>query len=70
MSTTTHSVEDIKAESHRLRGSLLESLADPVTGALREDDQTLISTTAATSRTTATSATNAVGRSSSRRTSS
>ena len=42
MSTTTHSVEDIKADSHRLRGSLLESLADPVTGALREDDQTLI----------------------------
>ncbi len=42
MTTTTHSVEDIKAESHRLRGSLLESLADPVTGALREDDQTLI----------------------------
>ncbi len=42
MSTTTHSVEDIKAGSHRLRGSLLESLADPVTGALREDDQTLI----------------------------
>ncbi len=38
----THSVEDIKAESHRLRGSLLESLADPVTGALRESDQTLI----------------------------
>ena len=28
MTTTTHSVEDIKAESHRLRGSLLESLAD------------------------------------------
>lgn len=39
---TTHSVEDIKARSARLRGSLLESLADPVTGALREDDQTLI----------------------------
>ena len=38
----SHSVEDIKAESRRLRGSLLESLADPVTGALREDDQTLI----------------------------
>ena len=38
----SHSVEDIKAESHRLRGSLLESLADPLTGALREDDQTLI----------------------------
>jgi len=37
-----HSVEDIKAESRRLRGSLLDSLADPVTGALRESDQTLI----------------------------
>ncbi|NZA27494.1 assimilatory sulfite reductase (NADPH) hemoprotein subunit [Luteimonas sp. SJ-92] len=37
-----HSVEDIKADSARLRGSLLESLADPVTGALRESDQTLI----------------------------
>ncbi|WP_149194911.1 assimilatory sulfite reductase (NADPH) hemoprotein subunit [Luteimonas suaedae] len=39
---STHSVEDIKAESARLRGSLLDSLADPVTGALREADQTLI----------------------------
>ena len=39
---STHSVEDIKSESNRLRGSLLESLADPVTGALRESDQTLI----------------------------
>ena len=39
---STHSVEDIKSTSRRLRGSLLESLADPVTGALREDDQTLI----------------------------
>ncbi|MCL7713149.1 assimilatory sulfite reductase (NADPH) hemoprotein subunit [Stenotrophomonas sp. CPCC 101365] len=39
---STHSVESIKADSNRLRGSLLESLADPVTGALREDDQTLI----------------------------
>ncbi len=39
---STHSVEDIKSASRRLRGSLLESLADPVTGALREDDQTLI----------------------------
>jgi len=36
------SVEEIKRSSRRLRGSLLESLADPVTGALREDDQTLI----------------------------
>ncbi|HTE81114.1 MAG TPA: sulfite reductase, partial [Reyranella sp.] len=35
-------VEDIKKDSRRLRGSLLESLADPVTSALREDDQTLI----------------------------
>ena len=39
---SAHSVEDIKAQSARLRGSLLQSLADPVTGALREDDQTLI----------------------------
>ncbi|TYT27149.1 assimilatory sulfite reductase (NADPH) hemoprotein subunit [Luteimonas viscosa] len=39
---SNHSVEDIKAESNRLRGSLLESLSDPLTGALREDDQTLI----------------------------
>ena len=39
---TTHSVEDIKSESKRLRGSLLDSLADPVTGSLRESDQTLI----------------------------
>ncbi len=39
---TTHSVEDIKSESKRLRGALLESLADPVTGALREDDTTVI----------------------------
>ncbi len=36
------SVEEIKRDSRRLRGSLLDSLADPVTGALREDDQTLI----------------------------
>ena len=39
---STHSVEDIKAESRRLRGSLLDSLADAATGALRESDQTLI----------------------------
>ncbi|HJR74423.1 MAG TPA: assimilatory sulfite reductase (NADPH) hemoprotein subunit [Luteimonas sp.] len=36
------SVEELKRDSRRLRGSLLDSLADPVTGALREDDQTLI----------------------------
>jgi sulfite reductase (NADPH) hemoprotein beta-component len=39
---SAHSVEDIKHDSHRLRGSLLQSLADPVTGALREEDQVLI----------------------------
>ena len=39
---SAHSVEEIKAASAGLRGSLLESLADAVTGALREDDQTLI----------------------------
>ena len=36
------SVEDLKRTSRRLRGTLLESLADPVTGALREGDQTLL----------------------------
>ncbi|MDR0183118.1 assimilatory sulfite reductase (NADPH) hemoprotein subunit [Lysobacter arvi] len=39
---SSHSVEDIKQRSARLRGTLLESLANPVTGALNEDDQTLI----------------------------
>ncbi|MBN7137228.1 sulfite reductase subunit beta [Lysobacter enzymogenes] len=39
---SAHSVEDIKRASARLRGSLLESLANPLTGALNEDDQTLI----------------------------
>ena len=39
---STHSVEDIKNASARLRGTLLESLANPVTGALADDDQTLI----------------------------
>ena len=37
-----HPVEDIKRGSSRLRGTLLQSLADPVTGALADDDQTLI----------------------------
>ena len=37
-----HSVESIKRDSARLRGTLLASLADPVTGALRDDDQVLI----------------------------
>lgn len=39
---SAHLVEDIKKASGRLRGTLLASLADPVTGALADDDQTLI----------------------------
>jgi sulfite reductase (NADPH) hemoprotein beta-component len=39
---STHSVEDIKRSSARLRGTLLQSLANQVTGALADDDQTLI----------------------------
>jgi len=39
---STHSVEDIKKTSARLRGTLLDSLANPITGALHDDDQTLI----------------------------
>ena len=35
-------VEKIKAASRLLRGTLAESIADPVTGALREDDTQLI----------------------------
>ena len=35
-------VERIKAASRHLRGTIVESLADPVTGGLREDDQQLI----------------------------
>lgn len=37
-----HNVEDIKQGSQRLRGTLLQSLANPVTGALADDDQVLI----------------------------
>ena len=39
---SNQSVEHIKQASARLRGTLLESLANPVSGALAEDDQTLI----------------------------
>jgi len=39
---SAHSVEDIKQASGRLRGTLLQSLANPVTGALAEADQVLI----------------------------
>jgi len=35
-------VERIKRESRLLRGTLVESLADPLTGAIREDDTALI----------------------------
>jgi sulfite reductase (NADPH) hemoprotein beta-component len=35
-------VERIKAASRNLRGTIVESLADPVTGGLREDDQQLL----------------------------
>jgi sulfite reductase (NADPH) hemoprotein beta-component len=38
----TSPVEKIKAASRGLRGTIVESLAEPVTGALREDDQHLI----------------------------
>ncbi len=39
---SAHSVEDIKQQSGRLRGTLQESLANQITGALADDDQTLI----------------------------
>jgi sulfite reductase (NADPH) hemoprotein beta-component len=35
-------VERIKSESRLLRGTLVERLADPLTGAIREDDTALI----------------------------
>jgi len=35
-------VERIKAASRHLRGTIVESLADSVTGGLREDDQQLL----------------------------
>ncbi|MDZ4812226.1 MAG: assimilatory sulfite reductase (NADPH) hemoprotein subunit [Pseudomonadota bacterium] len=39
---TLSAVEGIKVRSRLLRGTLVESLADPITGALAEDDQMLI----------------------------
>lgn len=36
------SVEQIKSQSAQLRGQLLDSLQDPITGALRDSDQTII----------------------------
>jgi sulfite reductase (NADPH) hemoprotein beta-component len=41
MSELSH-VERIKRESRLLRGTLVESLADPLTGAIREDDTVLV----------------------------
>ena len=42
MSAPPSPVEKIKTASRLLRGSLAESVADPLTGALREDDTQLI----------------------------
>ncbi len=42
MTAALSEVERIKAASRLLRGTLLESLADPLTGGLREDDTQLI----------------------------
>ena len=36
------STEDIKIKSRHLRGTLVESLSDPITGSIVEDDQTVI----------------------------
>ncbi|MGH8173062.1 MAG: sulfite reductase, partial [Rhodanobacteraceae bacterium] len=41
-SSSLSPVERIKSASRRLRGTLVESLADPVTGAIAEDDTQLI----------------------------
>jgi sulfite reductase (NADPH) hemoprotein beta-component len=42
MSAPLSPVEILKAGSHGLRGTLVESLADPITGALREGDAQLL----------------------------
>jgi sulfite reductase (NADPH) hemoprotein beta-component len=39
---SSHSVEDIKRSSRGLRGTVEESLRDPVTGALRDTDQVVL----------------------------
>ena len=39
---SNHSVEEIKRDSRRLRGTLPESLLDPVTGGLPHDDERLV----------------------------
>jgi sulfite reductase (NADPH) hemoprotein beta-component len=40
--STVSELERIKADSHLLRGTLVESLADPMTGAISEDDNKLL----------------------------
>lgn len=42
MSTTAATVEEIKGASRQLRGTLVDSLADPATGALADHDQVLV----------------------------
>lgn len=42
MTTTLSEMEHIKAASNFLRGSIVEGLADPVTGAISEDDNKLL----------------------------
>ena len=42
MSTNLSPVEKIKTKSDGLRGTLVESLGDQITGAIREDDQSVI----------------------------
>jgi sulfite reductase (NADPH) hemoprotein beta-component len=42
MSTVLSELERIKADSRHLRGTLLETLADPVTGAISESDNKLL----------------------------
>ena len=64
MSELSH-VERIKRESRLLRGTLVESLADPLTGAIREDDTALIKFHGSYSRMIATSARSGATRSSS-----
>ena len=41
MATNPSDVERIKARSRHLRGTLVESLKDPLTGAIAEDDTQL-----------------------------
>ncbi|MEO6687994.1 MAG: sulfite reductase, partial [Dokdonella sp.] len=42
MTTTPSHLEDIKAASRFLRGSIAKGLADPITGAISDDDNKLL----------------------------